>query len=148
MLDFVELYKLQYERIAQHENQRLAFSNLVIAITAAALAFATETKLQSDLVPFLLLTILLVIINVTAIQFITKSRFWIKHHQARAHAILHEHLPEAKKTISSVEKINSDNDVSKRPNLQRNLHISIIVITIAYSLFIIWPKISPIVCSA
>jgi len=145
--DFVEIYKLQYERIAQHENQRLAFSNLVIAITTTALAFATETSLQSNPVSFFLLIALLVIINITAIQFIAKSRFWIKHHQARAHAILNEHLPEANKTISKIEKINSDNDLYKRPNLHKNLHITIIVITILYSLFIAWPKISPIVCS-
>ncbi|MCF5884377.1 hypothetical protein K3H38_15710 [Aeromonas veronii] len=113
MPDFVEIYKLQYERIAQHENQRLAFSNLVIAITTTALAFATETSLQSNPVSFFLLIALLVIINITAIQFIAKSRFWIKHHQARAHAILNEHLPEANKTISKIEKINSDNDLYK-----------------------------------
>jgi len=34
--DWKEIYKLQFERIAQHENQRLAFSSLVVAITTGA----------------------------------------------------------------------------------------------------------------
>ena len=148
MQDAVDIYKLQYERIAQHENQRLTFSNIVVATTSASLAFSTGTKLQADLIPCLLMAILLILINLIAIQFIAKSRFWIKHHQARAHAILNEYIPEVGRTISSIEKLNSDNDSFRRPNLQRNLHIAIIVITSAYGLFSIWLKIVSFVCSA
>ena len=148
MSDVVEIYKLQYERIAQHENQRLTFSNLVVVITVAVLTFSAETKLQAEPLPFFLIAILLVLINFIAIQFIGKSRFWIKHHQARAHAILSEHLPDISGIIKSIEKPNSDADSSRRPNLQRNLHLTIIIITTAYSLFFVWPIIASFVCSA
>lgn len=148
MSDFVEIYKLQYERIAQHENQRLTFSNFVVAITAAVLTFSSEIELQVKPLPFLLTALLLILINFIAIQFIEKSRFWIKHHQARAHEIIKDHLPEIGKTIAKIDKQNSDEDSFRRPNLQKNLHITIIIITAAYSLFTIWPKLSLLVCSA
>jgi hypothetical protein len=32
-------YKLQYDRIAHHEQQRLTFSNIVVAITAFLVTF-------------------------------------------------------------------------------------------------------------
>lgn len=148
MQDWIEIYKLQYERIAQHENQRLAFSSLVIAITTAAVAFSAETELHTKILPFLFMAILLIWINFTAAIFVSKSRDWIKHHQARAAQILEDHLPEVKLTIAKIKKPDSDKDPGRRPNLQINLHIAILAIVIVYVLFSAWLELSKYVCSA
>ena len=149
MPEWAEIYKLQYERIAQHENQRLAFSSLVVAITTGALAFiSAETKPISNPIQFFLLTSLLVLINVTAVQFISKSRSWVKHHQTRARAILIKFSPETYQVIETIKKTNSDQDQFRRPNLQRNIHLIIIAITLISALNFSWPYIKPLICSA
>jgi len=138
--DWKEIYKLQFERIAQHENQRLAFSSLVVAITTGALAWAASEKSVPSAYQTIVLMALLILINYMAILFVDKSRFWIKHHQERAKKLLALGSPDVIAAIASVDKIDSNNDKSRRPNLQRNLHILLIACTVLYVL--------PVVCRA
>jgi len=136
--EWKDIYLLQYERIAQHENQRLAFSSLVIAVTTGALAWVTADKVVSNTFQMLVLVVLLVLINYMAMLFVDKSRFWIKHHQARARKLLALGPPELIAAINSVDKVNSDDDKNRRPNLQRNLHKFLIVCTVVYALPYMW----------
>lgn len=136
--DWKEIYKLQYERIAQHENQRLAFSSLVVAITTGALAWVAAEKTIPNAFQMLVLVVLLILINYMAILFVDKSRFWIKHHQKRAKNLLALGPPAVIAAIGSVDKIESNDDKKRRPNLQRNLHKYLIVCTVVYALSYIW----------
>lgn len=136
--DWKEIYKLQYERIAQHENQRLAFSSLVVAITTGALAWVAAEKALPNAFQMAVLIVLLILINYMAILFVDKSRFWIKHHQNRAKNILALGPPALVAAIGSVDKIDSNDDKKRRPNLQRNLHKYLIVCTVMYALPYIW----------
>ena len=147
MAEWTDVYKLQYERIAQHENQRLAFSSLVIAITTGVLAFiSSESKPISSPFQFLLLISLLLTINITAIVFISKSRYWIKFHQERAKELLTKFSPEISDIIKSIEKTNSDKDKFRRPTLQKHIHLIIIAITLFYALNYSWPYITQLIC--
>jgi len=53
-LHYIDLIKLQYERIAHHENQRLTFSSLVMALTTALLPvlFAVDKTPGSTVIGF------------------------------------------------------------------------------------------------
>ncbi|EOT1169150.1 hypothetical protein NMY27_08390 [Cronobacter dublinensis subsp. beijingensis] len=53
-LHYIDLIKLQYERIAHHENQRLTFSSLVMALTTALLPvlFAVDKTPGSTVIVF------------------------------------------------------------------------------------------------
>lgn len=147
MNDWLEVYKLQYERIAQHENQRLTFSSLVIAISTATLAFASSNLSSSlNLIQFSLLLSLLIAINIFAIQFVSKSRYWVKFHQERAKKLLAGATEDIKVAIEGVEKKNSDKDVFRRPNLQKNLHLCTIVVIVLFALSYSWSFIKPLVC--
>ena len=132
-----DIYKLQYQRIAQHENERMRFSNVVIVVTSAVLAYSSklDATLPQNCSLALVVGLLLIAINFTAIQFISKSRYWIKFHQRRAKNLLESNAKEIFESIYSVEKIDSDDDVFRRANLQKNLHIVIILITIIGILF-------------
>jgi UDP-N-acetylmuramyl pentapeptide phosphotransferase/UDP-N-acetylglucosamine-1-phosphate transferase len=136
--DWKEIYKLQYERIAQHENQRLAFSSLVVAMTTGALAWVAAEKALPDAFQILVLVVLLVLINYMAILFVDKSRFWIKHHQHRAKNLLALGPQAVIDAIASVDKIESNEDKKRRPNLQRNLHKVLIACIVVYALPYIW----------
>lgn len=137
---WIEIYKLQYERIAQHENERMRFSSVVIVVTSAVLAYLTKLDpviIQDGSLTFVI-GLLLITINFTAIQFISKSRYWVKYHQKRAKALLESNSPENLNILYNVDKKNSDEDVFKRPNLQKNLHLVIILITTIHMVFSIY----------
>ena len=128
-----DLYKIQYERIAKHEDERLRFSGLVVIITSAVLAYLSKIDVVN--VPILLLMRgFLVAINLTAIQFIRKSRYWVGFHQKRAKALLENNSEKLFIQLYSVEKKDSEGDLFRRPNLQINLHNAILVITILHIL--------------
>ncbi|UYU33359.1 hypothetical protein [Siccibacter colletis] len=151
-LHYIDLLKLQYERIAQHENQRLMFSSLVLTITLAVVAviFSKDNEITAGL--FVSLCFLLIVINVFACLFVRKSRYWIKFHQKRARIILSEYNPELKAAVyndgkksgetccknghgqQSPEKPNSDLDIFKRPGLQLYLHAVLIIFLIGIML--------------
>lgn len=83
-LHYIDMLKLQYERIAYHENQRLTFSSLVLTIIAAMFTFfLSKSNDISQGVSYFLLGFL-ILINVFAAIFIIKSWQWVKFHQERA----------------------------------------------------------------
>ncbi|NHV09035.1 hypothetical protein G9X43_04055 [Cronobacter turicensis] len=149
-LHYIDLVKLQYERIAQHENQRLTFSTLVMALTTALLPilFIVENKPGAAVIIYV--CELLIIINAVAIVFISKSREWVKLHQERARYILNKYNPDLARNVYNDEgtappsdpaeqrpplKRNSDKDTSRRPNLQICLH-AFLIGAVAIFLFI------------
>lgn len=79
---------------------------------------------------------------------ITKSRYWIKFHQRRAKVLLESNSKELFETIYSVDKVDSDDDVFRRANLQKNLHIAIILITLIGATIFIYPGLKSMICGA
>lgn len=132
MSEAVEVLKLQYERVAQHESNRLVFSNMVILITTAVLAYSGETKFHESPIPFTVMMALLLLINFSALIYIKRSRFWVKHHQERARVILALFLGSIKFAIEKVEKPNSDKDFFRKENLEKINHIGIIMVIVIY----------------
>lgn len=124
-VEWKEYYKLQYERIQQHESQRVQFSGLVVAgsITALVLLLRINDSVSSDGLAYAAVSIS--IVNIICIFFVLKSRFWVKFHQKRAHLILKEYQPELTALIieKGPKKPNSDVDLFSRVNLQIYLHL-------------------------
>ncbi|MCR4456995.1 MULTISPECIES: hypothetical protein [Pseudescherichia] len=151
-LHYMDMLKLQYERIAHHENQRLTFSSLVLTITAAMFTFflSESNDISQGVSDFLLG--FLILINLFAAIFIIKSRQWVKFHQERARFLLKKYNEalfnsvyndadtKSKNTIEEDVlphpplKKSSKFDFLKRPGLQSYLHVSIIIIFTIISL--------------
>lgn len=145
-LHYIDMLKLQYDRIAHHENQRLTFSGLVLTITAAMFTFflSINNSISQDVIHFLLG--FLILINFFATIFTIKSRQWVKFHQKRARFLLKKYNEALfnsvyndadTKSKNAIEKDvlsdpplknSSKLDFLKRPSLQAYLHASIIII--------------------
>ncbi|HGC6390869.1 TPA: hypothetical protein ACI00M_004079 [Cronobacter dublinensis] len=149
-LHYIDLIKLQYERIAHHENQRLTFSSLVMALTTALLPvlFAVDKTPGSTVIGFA--CVLLIIINCIAVKFVSKSREWVKFHQRRARHILNKYNPELAASVyndgnnaspaDSMEQLppskrDSDKDPARRPSLQIYLHYFLIGAVVIFLFF-------------
>lgn len=136
-LHYIDIIKLQYERVSHHENQRLTFSSLVLTITlalmTAILTFNNEVKFSFSLVA----CFLLISINYIAVVFIRQSRVFIKLHQERARFIMRKYNPSLFSALYNDEgvvsltesenerpplKKDSNKDSSRRPELQIFLH--------------------------
>ncbi|GEK54517.1 hypothetical protein [Pseudoalteromonas espejiana] len=128
---WVDIYKLQYERIAQHENQRLIFSNIVVVISTAILALFIKSTEELSIISNIWLAMILVFLNAVASIYIKKSRSWIKFHQNRARKILKASNPEIMKIYEDENKPDSDQDKERRPNLQIIMHLVIVFLGLA-----------------
>jgi len=126
-----DYYKLQYDRIEQHENQRLLVTNFILAISTAI--FLLGSKIENISVAHsLILSVIIILLNYLAIEFINKSRYWIKFHQKRARTILEHNDKEMLNIINTVEKIDSNQDIKRRPQLQKNIHYLLMILAVAY----------------
>ncbi|EGT5761569.1 hypothetical protein AGJ18_09200 [Cronobacter sakazakii] len=140
-LHYIDFIKLQYERIAHHENQRLTFSSLVMALTTALLPALFIIDNNPGTVLIIYVCALLIVINWVAIRFVSKSREWMKLHQGRARYILNKYNPDLARNVYNDEgaaqssapaeqlpplKRDSDKDTSRRPSLQIYLHAFLI----------------------
>lgn len=77
-------YDRQYERFEQLENQRLTFTNIVVA--ASVIAYALLDELGNSRSDLLVLTLVLVaLINIVAAGFVLRTNQFIKLHRRRAH---------------------------------------------------------------
>ena len=153
---YIDILKLQYDRVAQHENQRLTFSGVILTITSAVFTVLLSLNNSFAGAAFLFLTLFLVIINIFACVFIYKSRGWVKFHQERARFILQHCNPELMKVVYNDKKDkkenctetgnavnaplpplkkNSNDDLLKRPGLQLYLHATIIIFLICFALY-------------
>jgi amino acid transporter len=130
-------YKLQYDRIAHHEQQRLTFSNIIVAITAFLVTFGFPFNNNTFLyVNIVMTSAFAIIINIGAIIFIDKSRHWIKFHQERARKIGEIAFSDISEEMSNVSKIDSDFDLWNRTEIQKLTHKVIIILLIVYPIIL------------
>lgn len=85
-------YLLQYERIAQHEGQRLQVSNFVVAGSVVGLGVVATDPSHLSTAAFFV-PIAIVLVNALAIVYAWNSRKWVKFHQSRARAVLYRLSP-------------------------------------------------------
>lgn len=146
-LHYIDLVKLQYERIAQHETQRLNFSGLVLTLTTAVFAVMITVSSDKSVSMFIIMSVFLIVINLAAVLFVYEARGWVKFHQSRARSILKKYNPDLLVAIyndsnnqlpqntDAPKKKDSGKNLFNRVNLQMVLHISLIVITFAIICF-------------
>lgn len=128
---WVDVYKLQYERIAEHERQRLTFSNMIAVLSVAIFGFYLSSPLELTTILNIWLAVVIIIINVFGIFSVIKSRQWIKFHQSRARKILKEHDQKLHEFFVNECKPNSDKDNERRPVLYVWFHLAIILLSVA-----------------
>ncbi|MGF1497286.1 MAG: hypothetical protein ACFB8W_10745 [Elainellaceae cyanobacterium] len=131
-----EYYKLQYDRIAQHEGRRMQFSNLAIVTSSAVITIGIRLDCGQAFGVSIVIAVLLIAINVAAILFIDKSRQWIKFHQLRAKKILEKYDQDLNEIVESVEKADSSKDPLSLINIQKYLHMSLLGLAVLYPVVI------------
>jgi len=129
---WIDCYKLQYERISQHESQRLIFSNMVLVTSCAIFAFGSRFDNELSIISSLYLATLVGAINWVAIIHTSKSRFWIKFHQKRAKVLLEKYDSGLLLTLNQVNKPDSNNDSRRRPELLKMLHMILIILSFVF----------------
>ena len=132
MEHWFDYYKLQYDRVAQHENQRLLVTNFIVAISTAIFLLGTKIDGMNNLYYITILSIIVIALNTLAIQFINKSRYWVKFHQFRAKIILHHNDEKMLKVINQIKKRDSNKDKRRRPQLLKGIHYILIILALAY----------------
>jgi len=118
-------YQLQYQRIAQHESGRLQVSNFVVAASVVALGILAlpigNVCLAAYGVP-----LSVVAVNSFAIIYATRSRHWVKLHQARAAKVLERLSPSLKELQTqadqAVKRVNSDKSPLRSQLVQAYIH--------------------------
>lgn len=133
MNNWFDYYKIQYDRIKQHEDQRMQFSNIVIITSSAIFTFGARLGCDQVLLS-ILLYVLVFSINWAALKFIDKARCWVKFHQKRARVIMEKHAEEFQLLIDSVGKPDSDLDSERRPEIHKILHKALMGLAIAFPL--------------
>jgi hypothetical protein len=81
-------YEHQYERLAKLEEQRLTITNIVITISIVAFTFGFSDIKNLTVLNGLGLPMVMIIANVFAIAYISRSADFIRVHKKRARRIL------------------------------------------------------------
>ena len=132
-----EYYKLQYDRIAQHEGRRMQFSNIATVTSSAIITIGIRLDCDEAFGVSILIAILLIAINISAILFIDKSREWVKFHQKRARKVLEEYDSNLlHQVVESIDKPDSSKDPLSLINIQKYLHMSLLGLALLYPVVI------------
>ena len=139
-----EYYKLQYDRIAQHEDRRMQFSNIAVVTSSAVITIGIRLDCSQAFWISIVLAALLIAINVSAIQFINKSREWVKFHQDRARKILETYASDLnEKVVKTVDKPDSSKDPNSLIQIQKRLHMSLVALAVLYPVVIYFVCVKP-----
>lgn len=94
-LDNFRMYhQLQYDRIDKLESKRETFSNLVLTLSAGIYLLGLGSIEELNPITGKYLSIIVILVNIAAIIFANKSRYWIKLHQERAKVARNIFAPE------------------------------------------------------
>jgi len=124
-------HQLQYDRIAQHEQQRLSVSSFVVGFSILSFTIGFNDIRQLNLINGLFLPIIISAANYFAAVYAEKARYFVKMHQDRAKEVRAMFAPELNQINSSVGKVDSNTDRLNRTNLQMYMHYLFIVVAIA-----------------
>lgn len=102
--NFRMYHQLQYDRIDKLESKRETFSNLVLTLSAGIylIGFGDSEKLNDFTGVYL--PIIIIFVNIAAIVFASKSRYWIKLHQERAEVARDKYAKELNELNKSANK--------------------------------------------
>lgn len=125
--NFRMYYQLQYDRIDKLETKRENFCNFVLTLSSAIIVFSLSTDNRlNQYINYLIA--LIIIFNVAAILFFSKTRSFIKMHQKRASIASEKFANELLLINKEVGKINNDGDLLNRNNIYSIVHFAIIAI--------------------
>ena len=128
--DFRMYHQLQYDRIAQLEQQRLTMTNFVIGLSIISFSFAFSDIDKLNIINAIGLPAVIIISNIFAMLYASRSRIFIKMHQKRAEKAREIFSPNLNSISKKVPKINSNRDPFNRTRLQIYLHVLLIVVAI------------------
>ncbi len=87
-------YEHQYERVSKLEDQRLTITNIVMTLSAGALALGFSDLDRLTVINGIGLPLMIVFSNLFAITYVLRSRDFIRVHKERARRVLKEHAEE------------------------------------------------------
>ncbi|MFD2522477.1 hypothetical protein [Emticicia soli] len=125
-------YQSQYDRIDKLESRRENFCNYVITISAGLCVLCLSDPEKLTTANSFIAFLFILVINVVAIIFITKTRPFIKMHQKRAERASSIAEPVFNMIKKDVEKIYSNKDYFRRDRVYSYLHGTIIFIAILF----------------
>lgn len=120
-------YKLQWERIAYHEDQRMRFSAMVAAGSIAGIGLIARFSKEMDNEATAVACTVVGVANLLAIVFARKSRQWVRYHQEKAEQLSEELEPGITDILKRIDKPNSNIDPFRRELIFTYLHILFIV---------------------
>ncbi len=130
----LDYYKLQWERIAHHEDQRLRFSSMIAAGSIAGIGLIAKFSNDIDAEKLMVACVVIALANLLAIIFSKKSRMWVKYHQKKAKALSEKLEPGISEVLNVVDKPNSDTDYFRRELIFIYLHFGFIAASVALAL--------------
>lgn len=119
----VAYYQHQYDRVAKLEEHRLAVGNFAIAVSAALLTFSLTTNNPGTQLGA---SIVLVAVNIFAIQYGDRTIVYLRTHKKRAKHILQTFAPK-------IRKMDTEIVWEKSPSLwkaERAIHIGLCVVAL------------------
>lgn len=126
--EYVRLYyEHQYERLAKLDDQRLSITNLVMPLSAGALAFGFSSLDGLTLINGVGLPLMVVFSNLFAIGYIMRTRDFMRVHKRRARYILEKHASEIAE-VNGIVRWSSVPFYRERTTLQVGLH-SLLMLT-------------------
>lgn len=138
--DFRMYHQLQYERIAELEQQRLTMTNFVVGVSIISFTFAFSDMGKLNVINAMALPIIIIISNIFAMLYTSRSRKFIKMHQQRAEKARERYSPELNQINKAVSKIESSRDPFNRTRLQAYLHILLIAIALLPMFIFLWNR--------
>ena len=111
--NFRMYHQLQYDRIDKHESKRETFSNLVLTLSAGLYLLGLGDIEKLNDFNCIYVSSIVILVNIAAIIFASKSRYWIKLHQERAATARKEYAPK-------LEKLNQKAYENYQKKLEKN----------------------------
>ncbi|MGH1491804.1 MAG: hypothetical protein ACRBK7_20845 [Acidimicrobiales bacterium] len=118
----------QYQRVGRLEEQRMTFTNIIVASSVVALALLVEGEQAAKTMALAGAFTAILAANVVAVAFIFRTRDHVRQHLVRSHATLHAMSP----TLFALNRVTST--PTRRLHSVNNYQVALHVLLAALAL--------------
>jgi hypothetical protein len=119
----------QYERIEKLEGQGLSITNIITTLIVLGFTFGYNKEMTLTIVSGVVLPLILIIINIFAVFYISRTSGWINTHRDRAKLTLRKYAPDLFMLDKEVLEYKKVKFWSRR-KIQRYIHILLSMIAL------------------
>jgi len=128
--NYVRMYfEHQYDRMAKHEDNRLAITNYVLTVSALAFTFGYQNATQITIITGIGLPVIVMLVNIFAILYIERTAEFMNVHQDRARTLLEIYAPELQK-INQKHIWRKGNFLRTKRGMQKGIHFLLILVAL------------------